>query len=155
MTEIEAAEEQPTGIPVVQPREGLPELITTAAQLAVAANLLRSGTGPVAIDAERASGFKYSGRAYLVQLRRTGSGTFMIDPTYFPNLSEIHDALLDVDWILHAASQDLVCLREAGLYPTAQLFDTELAGRILGCDRVGLGPLLLAELGYSLAKEHT
>lgn len=155
MTEIESAEEQPTGIPVVQPREGLPELITTADQLAAAANLLRSGTGPVALDAERASGFKYSGRAYLVQLRRTGSGTFMIDPTYFPDLSEIHDALLDVDWILHAASQDLVCLREAGLYPTAQLFDTELAGRILGCDRVGLGPLLLAELGYSLAKEHS
>jgi len=48
-----------------------------------------------------------------------------------------------------------VCLREAGIYPTAQLFDTELAGRILGCERVGLGPLLLAELGYSLAKEHS
>ena len=56
---------------------------------------------------------------------------------------------------MHAASQDLVCLREAGLFPTAQLFDTELAGRILGCDRVGLGPLLLAELGFSLAKEHS
>lgn len=155
MSELEAAEEAPTGIPIDQPREGLPELITSADQLAAAAKLLKSGTGPVALDAERASGFKYSGRAYLVQLRRAGSGTFMIDPTFFPDLSLIQDALTDVDWILHAASQDLVCLREAGLYPTAQLFDTELAGRILGCDRVGLGPLLLAELGYSLAKEHS
>lgn len=155
MSELEAAEEAPTGIPIDQPREGLPELITSADQLAAAAKLLKSGTGPVALDAERASGFKYSGRAYLVQLRRAGSGTFMIDPTFFPDLSIIQDALTDVDWILHAASQDLVCLREAGLYPTAQLFDTELAGRILGCDRVGLGPLLLAELGYSLAKEHS
>lgn len=155
MSDEQAADEQPTGIAIDQPREGLPELITTEKQLALAANLLKAGTGPVALDAERASGFKYSGRAYLVQLRRIGSGTFLIDPTYFANLSLIQEALTDVDWILHAASQDLVCLREAGLYPTAQLFDTELAGRILGCDRVGLGPLLLAELGFSLAKEHS
>ncbi len=155
MSDEQAADEQPTGIAIDQPREGLPELITTEKQLALAANLLKAGTGPVALDAERASGFKYSGRAYLVQLRRIGSGTFLIDPNYFANLSLIQEALTDVDWILHAASQDLVCLREAGLYPTAQLFDTALAGRILGCDRVGLGPLLLAELGFSLAKEHS
>ena len=155
MTEEQAAEEQPTGIAVDQPREGLPELITTDKQLVHAADSLKNGTGPVALDAERASGFKYSGRAYLVQLRREGSGTFLIDPTFFANLNLIQAALKDVDWILHAASQDLVCLREAGLFPTAQLFDTELAGRILGCDRVGLGPLLLAELGFSLAKEHS
>ena len=155
MSQEQVAEEQAPGIAVNQPREGLPELITTPAQLSAAASLLQAGSGPVALDAERASGFKYSGRAYLVQLRRTGSGTFLIDPTYFADLSEIQIALTDVDWILHAASQDLVCLREAGLFPTAQLFDTELAGRILGCDRVGLGPLLLAELGFSLAKEHS
>ena len=155
MSDEQAADEQPTGIAIDQPREGLPELITTEKQLALAANLLKAGTGPVALDAERASGFKYSGRAYLVQLRRIGSGTFLIDPNYFANLSLIQEALTDVDWILHAASQDLVCLREAGLYPTSKLFDTELAGRILGCDRVGLGPLLLAELGFSLAKEHS
>jgi len=155
MTDGLATEELPTGIPISEPSEGLPELITTHEQLSVAAALLKAGTGPVALDAERASGFKYSGRAYLVQLRRTGSGTFMFDPTYFADLSQIQGALVNVDWILHAASQDLVCLRDAGLYPTAQLFDTELAGRILGCDRVGLGPLLLAELGYSLAKEHS
>jgi ribonuclease D len=155
MSEEEGAQVQPPGIIISQPQEGLPDLITTEEQLRRAASLLKSGTGPVALDAERASGFKYSGRAYLVQLRRTGAGTFMIDPTYFSDLALIQDALTDVDWILHAASQDLVCLREAGLYPTAQLFDTELAGRILGCDRVGLGPLLLAELGYSLAKEHS
>ena len=29
----------------------------------------RPGRGPVAIDAERASGYRYSQRAYLVQLR--------------------------------------------------------------------------------------
>jgi ribonuclease D len=87
MSDEQAGEDQPTGIAIDQPRDGLPELITTAQQLSKAADLLKSGTGPVAIDAERASGFKYSGRAYLVQLRRTGSGTFLIDPTFFPDFS--------------------------------------------------------------------
>jgi len=155
MTDELLAEEQPPGIPIDEPREGLPELICTEEQLRAAADLLTAGTGPVALDAERASGFKYSGRAYLVQLRRTGSGTFMIDPTFFDDLCVIQQSLEGVDWILHAASQDLVCLREVGLVPTAELYDTELAGRLLGCARVGLGPLLLAELGYALAKEHS
>ncbi|MBU6347693.1 MAG: HRDC domain-containing protein [Actinomycetales bacterium] len=154
MSESEVSQE-PVGTPVLAPRDGLPDLITDISALTQAAAKLAAGTGPVAIDAERASGFKYSGRAYLVQLRRTGCGTFLIDPIEFDNLSAIQDALTGVDWILHAASQDLVCLREIGLRPTANLFDSELAGRLLGCARVGLGPLLLAELGYSLAKEHS
>ena len=143
------------GIPVLAPRDGLPELIIDLDGLAAAAAALAAGSGPVAFDAERASGFKYSSRAYLVQIRRAGSGTFLIDPIQFSNLEVIQSSLLGVDWILHAASQDLVCLREIGLFPTANLFDTEVAGRLLGCARVGLGPLLLAELGYSLAKEHS
>ena len=52
------------------PREGLPDLIDSQRGLKKAAQVLASGSGPVAIDAERASGFKYSQRAYLVQLRR-------------------------------------------------------------------------------------
>ncbi|NBY15062.1 MAG: ribonuclease D [Actinobacteria bacterium] len=138
-----------------EPRDGLPLLITQVAQLADAAKKLAGGTGPVALDAERASGFKYSGRAYLVQLRRAGSGSFLIDPIQFADLVPIQEALTGVDWILHAASQDLVCLRELGLTPTAALYDTELAGRLLGLERVGLGPLVLAELGFALAKEHS
>ncbi len=154
MTEPEASVE-PEGTPILTPRDGLPNLITELAQLQAAANSLEAGSGPVAIDAERASGFRYSSRAYLVQLRRANSGTFLIDPIHFTDLQPIQNALTGVDWILHAASQDLVCLREVGLSPTRYLFDTEVAGRLLGCARVGLGPLLLAEMGYLLAKEHS
>ena len=42
-----------------------------------------AGTGPIALDAERASGYRYSPRAYLIQLRREGSGTALIDPIAF------------------------------------------------------------------------
>ena len=142
-------------IRVTEPREGLPEIVSTPVQLADLVSAISRGTGPVALDAERASGFKYSQRAYLIQLRRQGSGSHLIDPTLFPNLNPLQEALVGVDWILHAASQDLVCLAEVGLIPTANVFDTELAGRLLGLPRVGLGPLIETQLGYSLAKEHS
>lgn len=134
-------------------REPVPELITTQAALLNYADALASGTGPLALDAERASGYTYSQRAYLIQIRRNGSGTALIDPIACPDLSPIAEATLGVEWILHAATQDLDCLREVGLTPSA-LFDTELAGRILGRERVGLGPLMENELGIYLEKGH-
>ena len=91
-------------IRVTEPREGLPEIVSTPEQLAKLVVAISGGTGPVALDAERASGFKYSQRAYLIQLRRKGSGSHLIDPILFANLNSLQDALQGVDWILHAAS---------------------------------------------------
>ena len=113
-----------------------------------------AGSGPVAIDAERASGYRYSSRAYLVQVRREGAGTWLIDPIAFDSLDPLQEALDDTEWILHAATQDLPCLAEVGLRPT-RLFDTELAGRLLGYPRVGLATLVETMLGHRLAKEHS
>ena len=116
--------------------------------------MLAAGDGPIAVDAERASGFRYSQRAYLVQLRRAGAGTALVDPIPLrSDLSALAPALTGPEWVLHAASQDLPCLAEVGLVP-AQLFDTELAGRLLGLPRVGLGPMVEQLLGLALEKGH-
>jgi len=142
-------------VPILHsPRDGTPEPLSTAAELADAAAALAAGSGPVAVDAERASGYRYSQRAYLVQLRRAGAGTFLIDPIELPDLSSLDGALADADWILHAANQDLPCLAELGLRPR-RLFDTELAGRLLGSERVALGTMLEQYLGISLEKGHS
>ncbi|GMA31417.1 HRDC domain-containing protein [Litorihabitans aurantiacus] len=141
-------------VPLVEPRDGVPEVLTTPEALADYVAALAAGTGPVAVDAERASGFRYGQRAYLVQVRREGAGTALIDPIALPDLSGVDAALRGVEWVLHAANQDLACLAEVGMRPDA-LFDTELAGRLLGRDRVGLGAIVASELGYSLAKEHS
>ena len=134
------------------PREGVPDVITTDAQLrAYAARC--SGTGPVAIDAERASGFKYSQRAYLIQTRTAEAGTALIDPITATDFSELAQSFADREWILHAASQDLACLADVGLVPQ-RIFDTELAGRLLGRERVGLAPIVESELGLVLSKGH-
>jgi len=115
---------------------------------------MRGGSGPIALDAERASGYRYSQRAYLVQLRRAGVGTALIDPIPVPDLHRLGAAIGTAEWVLHAANQDLPCLAELGLFPTA-LFDTELAGRLLGEDRVALGTMVEQHLGVRLEKGHS
>jgi ribonuclease D len=127
----EGGQPEPAVQALHRPRDGTPEPLRGAAELADAAAALAAGSGPVAVDAERASGYRYSQRAYLVQLRRQGAGTFLIDPIELPDLSSLDGALAGAEWILHAANQDLPCLAELGMRPR-RLFDTELAGRLLG-----------------------
>ena len=146
------ADDEP--VPLLHPRDGLPPVVETPEALADTIAAFASGTGPVAIDAERASGYRYSHRAYLVQLRRRGAGTALIDPTRCPDLTELDAVLSDTEWVLHAATQDLPCLTELGLRPTA-LFDTELAGRLLSFPKVGLGALVEELLGHTLEKGHS
>ncbi|MFD7433270.1 HRDC domain-containing protein [Streptomyces sp. NPDC059861] len=141
-------------IPLLEPREGIPPVIADEAALAEMIAAFAAGSGPVAVDAERASGYRYGQRAYLVQLRRQGAGSALIDPVACPDLSALGDALSGVEWVLHAATQDLPCLREIGMVPT-RLFDTELAGRISGFPRVGLGAMVESVLGFVLEKGHS
>src|SRR5690606_40234934 len=140
--------------PLTAPRDGVPVPVTTATALAAAVERLAGGTGPVAADAERASGYRYGQRDYLVQLRREGAGTVLIDPIAVPDLSALGAALAGVEWVFHAASQDLPGLAEHGLLPD-RIFDTELAARLLGMPRVGLAAVVGDVLGLGLAKEHS
>jgi ribonuclease D len=128
--------------------------IDTPAGYRAAVRAIRAGHGPIAIDTERASGFRYSQRAYLIQMYRRGAGTFLFDPPAIGDFTELNDAIKADEWVLHAASQDLSCLREVGLNPDL-IFDTELGARLLGLPRVGLGTVVESLLGIHLAKEHS
>lgn len=145
---------------ITQPAEGVPPVVDTPAALAETIDALGRGTGPVGVDTERAHGFRYTSKAYLVQLRRPGAGTFLVDPVAFEDenpvadLSELGASISGAEWIIHAATQDLPSLTEVGLVPRT-LFDTELAGRLLGWPRVSLGVLVAEQLGVSLLKEHS
>jgi ribonuclease D len=150
--------EEIVAIPLLQPSAGTPEIIDTDEAFRAALDQLAQGSGPFAVDAERASGFRYSARAYLIQIKRTDGGLHLIDPIPFgPGhqlFSDLNNLLNTDEVILHASTQDLPCLRELGINPV-KLFDTELAGRIAGLPRVGLGPLLESLMGVLLAKEHS
>ena len=140
------------------PYNGLPELVATESQFEAMLADLAAGSGPFAVDAERASGYRYSARAYLIQIKRTDGGLHLIDPIPFgPDhhlFQKLNELWRDEEVILHASTQDLPCLRELGLNPT-KLFDTELAGRLVGLPRVGLGALVESLLDIGLAKEHS
>ena len=84
----------------------------------------------MAIDAERASGFRYGGRAYLVQLRRPDLGTALLDPIALGDLQVLDQPLARSEWVLHAATQDLPCLAEAGIRPATAV--RHRAGRPAG-----------------------
>lgn len=146
--------DQGSSVPLLTPRDGIPEVVTTPEALDRMVDAFAAGTGPVAIDAERASGYRYSQRAYLVQIRREGAGTALIDPIECPDLGSLDAALGDTEWVLHAATQDLPCLAEVGMRPRA-LFDTELAGRLLSLPKVGLAPLVETMLGFHLEKGYS
>jgi len=139
---------------IEQPVGGIPPIVDTQAQLEHVAEKLRAGTGPVAVDTERASGYRYGQRAFLIQLKRQGDTIWLLDPEALESLAPIQQALNGVEWILHAAIQDLPSLRQAGLWPD-RLFDTELAGRLLGYHKVSLSALLEHKLNITLAKEHS
>jgi len=147
-------------LPLLQNPRANVQFITNQSELADVVAALSSSKGSIAIDAERASGFKYSQRAYLVQLRAAETEIFLIDPVASPEMisskefADLAALMNDREWILHAATQDLPCLNEIGLYPGA-IFDTELAGRLAGQPRVGLGALTESLLKFRLAKEHS
>lgn len=130
------------------------EFISDDAGVASAAAALSAGHGPVGVDAERASGYRYGGEAYLVQMHRRGSGTFLFDPLGIDSFEPVANAVADTEWIFHAATQDIPCLDEIGLHPP-RLFDTELAARLLGYERVGLGSIVDRLLNVSLEKAYS
>jgi ribonuclease D len=151
-------ESEPAATPLLTPADGVPDLSITVDEIKKAAELLASGHGPFAIDAERASGFRYSNRAYLVQIRRAGAGTVLIDPVNHggdpvETLTPVAEVLARDEWVLHAADQDLPCLAEIGIVPS-KLYDTELAGRLAGYDKVNLATMVQRLLGLQLMKGH-
>ena len=143
--------------PLITPRHGVPAVISNESDFEKLIAQLLNGSGPLAIDAERASGYRYSQRAYLIQIYRENGGLHLIDPIPLKDSKlweKFNKEFSSYEWVIHASTQDLPCLIEIGLKPEL-LFDTELGARIAGCDRVGLGPLAESLLELQLAKEHS
>jgi ribonuclease D len=134
-------------VKLVETTESLREFLTS----------LNESSSPIALDAERASGFRYGQRAYLLQIAIKDNCIFLIDPVADYEESVWIEFLQSVSarpWIIHAASQDLPCLTEMNLKPS-KILDTELAARLIGLPRVALGTLTEHYLKLKLAKEHS
>lgn len=135
------------------PVDGTPKVLLSPREFHAAADRLAAGTGPFAIDTERASAYRYDDRAFLVQIRREGAGTFLLAPEH--HRAELRAALAPVlngqEWVVHAAPSDLPCLAWLGLYP-GRLFDTELAARFAGFAHPNLAAMVLELFDVQLEK---
>lgn len=131
----------------------LPTVVDSPAALSQVVDLLAAGTGVIGVDAERAGSYRYSQRAYLVQLYRRGAPVLLLDPIGLTDFTGLA-AVLDTDvWVMQAAHNDLDCLADLGLRPR-ELFDTEIAAQLLGLEKVGLASLVESQLGYEMRKSH-
>ena len=155
MTSEEATTE-PTSELLDKPR--LPTLlVNTDEALSKFLEELAQNSEPIALDAERASGFRYGQKAYLLQVAIKDKKIYLIDPVadYDKELwTKFLSELSSTPWLIHAASQDIPCLTELGLSPS-KILDTELAARLIGLPRVALGTLTEHYLQLRLAKEHS
>ncbi|MFM8632528.1 MAG: HRDC domain-containing protein [Candidatus Nanopelagicus sp.] len=143
--------------PLLSPRAGTPEISADESSFEKVIEDLLAGNGPIAIDAERASGYRYSQKAYLIQIFRKNGGLHLIDPIGLQGSKlwqKFNQSFSEIEWVIHASTQDLPCLIEVGLMPK-KLFDTELGARIAGCPKVSLGALSESLLELQLAKEHS
>ena len=139
------------------PYNGIPPVINTTEAFYTALNELKHAQGPIAADAERASGYRYTHNNYLIQLKRTNTNIYLFDiPALLNNnidLSHLTTDIPNTTWILHDASQDLPSFTALNIKPPA-LFDTEFAARFLNLQHVSLSTCTQNLLGIELAKEY-
>ncbi len=138
---------------VLRLTDALPAVVDTSPALEAALRDLAAGEGPLGVDAERAGSYRYSQRAYLVQVYRRRAPVLLLDPVGIDDFSALADLLGTEEWVMQAAHNDLECLAEIGLRPR-QLFDTEVAAQLLGLEKVGLASLVDSQLGYAMRKGH-
>lgn len=133
--------------------DGTARVVSTVDALRHAVAALADAEGPIGVDAERAGSYRYSQRAYLIQVYRPGAPVLLLDPLPLTDLSELSQVLDASEWVMQAAHNDLDCLAEIGLAPKS-LFDTELAAQLLGMEKIGLASLVESELGLTMRKSH-
>lgn len=141
-----------------EPSGGVPDLISTREGFDDFVERFASASGPLAADAERASGYRYSQQDWLVQFKRQGAGIALVDPVAVAEKGaqweDFNQALGDTEWIIHDSLQDLPGYYALGMRPS-RLFDTERAARLLGNAHFGLAAVTEKYLGLTLAKEHS
>jgi ribonuclease D len=106
----------------------------------------------VALDTEADSFYHYHEKVCLIQLA-AGRDVYIVDPLAGIDLADFFSILAGKNLILHDADYDLRMLRASfGFRPRAPIFDTMLAARLLGYERLGLAALTDDILGVSLTK---
>ena len=109
----------------------------------------------IAVDTESNSLHAYQEQVCLIQFTNE-DGDFLVDPLALSDLSPFAAIFSNpqIEKIFHAAEYDLIVLHRDYGFEIANLFDTMVAARIIGKQKVGLGSLLESEFQIVLAKKY-
>ncbi len=117
----------------------------------------------IALDTESDSLFSYHTKVCLIQLTVSAAGEeqvseeapeqvldFLVDPLRLTDLTELAAVLAadGVEVVMHAADNDMLLLQRLLGFRFHQIFDTQLAGRILGWRQIGLAAILEENYGF-------
>lgn len=106
----------------------------------------------VAIDTEADSLHHYYEKVCLIQLT-FDERNFIVDPLGEIVLDSFLEAICDKDMILHDAGYDLRMMRSTfGFEPRGKIFDTMLAGQLIGYQSLGLAAMLERFFDVSISK---
>jgi ribonuclease D len=115
-----------------------------------------AGARRLAVDTEANSLHAYDPQVCLIQIS-TDKQDYLVDPLrlngYIDFLGRIF-ADPDVEKVFHAAEYDVMILRRDFGFDFENLFDTEIAARVLGWERFGLGSILEEHYGVGIDKSH-
>ncbi len=139
------------------PNTEAPTLVYTPAALRSMVELLRDRQ-LLALDTESNSFYAYYTRVCLIQVTTYADAAnpspgavidFLVDPLRLPTLDPLGELLAERaadgsgrEVVMHAAENDILLLQRDFRFSFPQVFDTQLAARILGWERVGLGAIL-------------
>jgi len=113
---------------------------------------LMADCGNIAIDTEADSLYHYYQKVCLIQLTFSDLN-YIVDPLSGVNLEKFFKVLSHKPLILHDAAYDLRMMKLSfGFYPKGEVFDTMVAGQLLGYHYLGLSAMLEEFFGVELAK---
>lgn len=130
-----------------------PSLITEQQELASLVEELKNQP-LVAVDTESNSLFAYRERVCLIQFSIPDKD-YLVDPLELEDLTPLGEIFSDknVEKIFHAAEYDLLTLNRDFDFSFNNIFDTMVAARIVGWEKIGLGALLQVLFGVRLEKK--
>lgn len=130
------------------------EAIRHTAQLRALVDRLR-GTPLLAVDTESNSLYAYYEQVCLIQLS-TREQDYIVDPLTIDDMSPLGELLADpaTEIVFHAAEYDIISLKRDFGFRFSRVFDTMLAARICGWERVGLGSILEEQFGVQVDKKY-
>ncbi|MFQ3578015.1 MAG: HRDC domain-containing protein [Verrucomicrobiia bacterium] len=109
------------------------------------------GQAWIAIDTEANSLHSYFEKLCLIQISIPGED-YLVDPLSGIEIAPLLKLLAESNLVLHAMDFDLKMLRRVGDFQPRKVFDTSIAGKLLGYRELGLAALLKRHFGLEISK---